>query len=345
MDHFLSLSSLEDDTLARLLARARAAVRRPVGDELRGKVVGLVFQDPSLRTLASTQAAAAQLGGSSFVLQPGRGTWGLEIRDGVVMDGAAAEHVREAVPVLGSYADTLGVRAFAGLTDLAADLAEPTLSAFVRYAGRPVINLESAFDHPCQALADWQTLDHFGVPANGGRFVLSWAWHPKPLPQAVPSAVLAMAARRGMAVTVLRPEGFDLHPSVYARAAEEARRGGGSVTVTSDRAAALRGAHVLYAKSWAALPAWADPAADAALRAPLRADWCVEPGWFADAAPDARFMHCLPVRRNVVVADAVLDGLRSVVLTQAAHRLTAAKAVLLELLAPASALEPRGSGG
>jgi N-acetylornithine carbamoyltransferase len=339
MDHFLSLSALDDATLGRLLARARAAVRRPLGEALRGKVVGLVFQDPSLRTLASTQAAAAQLGGSSFVLQPGRGTWGLEVRDGVVMDGAAAEHVREAVPVLGSYADALGLRAFAGLADLAEDLSEPMLSAFVRYAGRPVINLESAFDHPCQALADWQTLDHFGVPAAGGRFVLSWAWHPKPLPQAVPAAVVAMAARRGMEVTVLRPEGFDLHPSVYARAAAEARRGGGSLTVTADREAALAGAHVLYAKSWAALPAWQDTAADAALRAPLLGDWCVAPEWFANAAPEARFMHCLPVRRNVVVADAVLDGPRSVVLTQAAHRLSAAKAVLTELLAPETAIE------
>jgi N-acetylornithine carbamoyltransferase len=334
MRNFLSLADLDVATVERLLARAAALERAPVSDALRGRILGLIFLDPSLRTLASFQAGMAQLGGSSFVLTPGRGSWRLETADGVVMDGEAAEHVREAVPVLSSYADVLGVRAFAEGLDADVDLGEPVLRAFARHATRPLVNLESAFDHPCQALADWKTLDDLEIPRRGGKLVLSWAWHPRPLPQAVPSAVLRMASMRGMDVTLLRPPGFDLHPAVMAAAQADAAAAGGSLTVSAGRSSAMAGAHVLYAKSWRAIDAYGDPVAEAALRAPLRADWCVTEDWFDHAGPGAQFMHCLPVRRNVVVADHVLDGPRSVVLRQAANRLHVQKSVLVELLDP-----------
>jgi N-acetylornithine carbamoyltransferase len=330
VNHYLSLNDLDEPLLGRLLAAARDLERDPVRDTLRGRVLGLVFLNPSLRTLASFQAGMSQLGGSSFVLTPGQGTWGLEIRDGVVMDGEAAEHVREAVPVLGQYCDVLGVRTFAGGKHLEEDLREPVLSAFREFSVKPLVNMESAVDHPCQALADYKTLDDLEIPRDG-KFVLSWAWHPKALPLAVPGAALAMAARRGMTVTVLRPEGYALPKAIMERAQREAARSGGTLLETSDRAAAMEGAEALYVKSWQAPSVYGNAAAEAALRAPLR-DWCVRESWFANAARDAVFLHCLPVRRNVKVADEVLDGPRSRVVRQAGNRLHVQKAVLLYLL-------------
>jgi N-acetylornithine carbamoyltransferase len=329
--NFVDLADLAPADVADLLDRAAWLERHPEPDALKGKVLALLFFNPSLRTLASFQAGMARLGGSSFVISPGQGTWVLETRDGVVMDGAAAEHVREAIPVLARYGDALGIRSFAGGTDLAADLADSTFKAMASVCPVPLINLESAIDHPCQALADWKTLDDLGVPARGGKLVLSWAWHPKPLPLAVPAAAVHMAALRGMDVTVLRPEGFGLPAPVMAKARRAAALSGGSVRETADRGEALAGAQVIYAKSWTSPIHYGDPAAEAAFRAGLR-DWCVDDGWFAAPAPDCRFMHCLPVRRNVVVKDSVLDGPRSVVVREAANRMWVQMAVLHRLL-------------
>ncbi len=332
MKRFLDLNDLSDGQLEALLERARELERNPLGDALRGKTVGLVFMNPSLRTLASMQAGIAQLGGSSFLIQPGAGSWKLETRRGVVMDGERAEHVREAIPVLAQYADALGVRCFAEGNSLAEDLADTTIRAMAELSPVPFLNLESAASHPCQALADWKTLDDCAVPRAGGRLVLSWAWHPKPLPYAVPASVLSMAARRGMDVTVLHPAGFELPRPLLDAARGIAARYGGRIMETADRREAMEEAHVLYAKSWAAPDLYGRPAEDADARAGLR-DWCVGEDWFATAAPGARFMHCLPVRRNVKVSDQVLDGPRSVVVPQAGNRLHVQKALLVEMLA------------
>ena len=331
MKRFLSLAELTREEVADLLALAARLERKPTCRAAAGRVLGLLFFNPSLRTLASFQSGMARLGGSSFVISPGQGSWQLETRDGVVMDGAAAEHVREAIPVLASYADVLGIRAFAGGTDLEADLADAAFRKMADLCPVPLVNLESAIDHPCQALADWKTMDDLKVPVAGGRFVLSWAWHPKALPLAVPAAAVHMAALRGMEVTVLRPEGFALPAPVMDRARQAAALSGGSVAETADRHAALAGAHVVYAKSWGSPERYGDPEAEAALRAPLR-DWCVDEPWFARAAPGARFLHCLPVRRGAVVADRVLDGPRSAVIPEAGNRLWVQMAVLHRLL-------------
>ena len=342
MKRLLSLAELRPAAVAELVALARRLEQRPLPRALAGKVLGLLFFNPSLRTLASFQAGMSRLGGSSFVISPGQGSWVLETRSGVVMDGAAAEHVREAIPVLAGYADALGIRAFAGGQDLAADLADAAFQAMAAVCPVPLINLESAIDHPCQALGDWKTLDELGVPAPGGRFVLSWAWHPKALPLAVPAAVAHMAAMRGMDLTVLRPEGFELPPEVMERARLAAALAGGTVRETADRQEALAGARVLYAKSWGSPRHYGDPAAEAELRAGLR-DWCVDETWFAAADPACRFMHCLPVRRGVVVRDEVLDGPRSVVVRQAHNRMWAQMAVLHRLLA-VGGVEEAGGG-
>jgi N-acetylornithine carbamoyltransferase len=332
MMDYLDLSDLSDERLEAVLALATRLEARPYGDALKGRTVGLLFMNPSVRTLASMQAAVTQQGGQTFVVTPGSGSWKMETRDGAVMDGEAAEHVREAIPVLAQYADLLGVRCFAEGKDLGTDLADGLIRTMADLCPKPFMNLESARAHPCQALADWKTLDDLTIPRKGGRFVLSWAWHPKALPYAVPASALEMAVRRGMDVTVLRPEGFALPAEVMDRARTIAARTGAHLRETSDRVEGMDGAHAVYVKSWAAPQFYGRPAEEAVLRAPLRDEWCVRESWFDVAERDAKFLHCLPVRRNVKVADEVLDGPRSAVIREAGNRMHVQKALLIELL-------------
>jgi len=331
MKRFVDLADLTRDEVLALLELARRLERQPEPRALAGKILGLVFFNPSLRTLASFQAAMARLGGNSLVVNPGQSSWQMESRAGVVMDGAAAEHVREGIPVLAGYCDALGIRVFAEGRDLARDLADTAFNAMAALTDKPLVNLESAVNHPCQALADWKTLDDLVVP-RAGRLVLSWAYHPRALPLAVPAATLHMAALRGMEVIVLRPEGFALPRALMERARRAAALSGGSVRETSDRAEALAKADVLYVKEWGATEPYGDIALDAQLRRTLTA-WCVRNDWFA-AAPDCRVMHCLPVRRNSAIADEVLDSARSAVQREAYNRLPVQMAVLHRLLRP-----------
>jgi N-acetylornithine carbamoyltransferase len=272
-----------------------------------------------------------RLGGGSFVISPDMSIHGIETRPGIVMDGAAAEHIREAVPVIASYGDVMGIRAFAERRNLEDDLADREFKELTGLVEVPLINMESAIQHPCQSLADWKTMDDLGIPRQGGRFVLSWAYHPRALPLAVPSATVKMAAMRGMDVTVLRPEGFELPEPIMGHARSLADASGGRVSETADRAEALEGAHVIYAKSWSSTRHYGDRPKDESLREGL-VDWCVDEPWFASAEPNCRFMHCLPVRRGVVVADRILDGPRSIVIAEARNRMFAQMAVLYRML-------------
>ncbi len=330
MKRFLDLADFTREDIVELLALAQRLQDKPEPQALAGKILGLLFFNASLRTLASMQAGMSRLGGSSFVITPGQGTYQMETKLGAVMNGAAAEHVREGLPVLASYCDALGIRAFADGKNLEADLSESTFSAMAQLVDKPLINLESAMSHPCQALADWKTMDDVQVPRNG-RFVLSWVWHPRALPLAVPATALHMAAMRGMDVTVLRPEGFALPAAVMDKARRAAHASGGTVRESADRREALDGAHIIYAKEWGATSCYGDAQEDAKLRAPL-SDWCVTDEWFNSAAPACRLMHCLPVRRNTAVADAVLDGPRSIVQQEAHNRLVVQIAVLYKML-------------
>ena len=330
MKHFLDLADFSREEILDLLALARRLEEHPEPRALTGKILGLVFFNPSLRTLSSFQVGMMRLGGQSFVITPGQGTWQLETRTGAIMNGAAAEHVREGLPVLASYADALGIRAFGEGKDLRHDLAETNFKAMAAVVDKPLINLESAMNHPCQALADWKTLEDLRVPQRA-KFVLTWADHPRVTPLAVPAATVHMAAQRGMEVVVLRPEGFALPPEIMDKARAAAAASGGSVRETNDRSEALNGAHVVYAKEWGSTAHYGDSVGDATLRAGLT-DWCVRENWFSKSASDCKFMHCLPVRRNVAVADEVLDGPRSVVQREAHNRLPAQMAVLHRML-------------
>lgn len=333
LKEFHDLADLSAEQVDSLLKLARRLQDHPEPQALAGKVLALLFLSPSLRTLSSFQAAMVRLGGGSFVISPDMSIHGLETRSGIVMDGVAAEHMREAIPVIGSYADALGIRAFANRTNLQEDLEDREYMAMRQLVTGPLINMESAIQHPCQSLADWKTMDELGIPRQGGKFVLSWTWHPKALPLAVPSATLHMAAMRGMDVTVAAPEGFELPEAVMAKARRAAEASGGSLRHTHDRREALEGAQVLYAKEWSSTKHYGDRVADAKLREQLQ-DWIVDDPWFEHTAPDCRYMHCLPVRRGVAVTDRVLDGKRSVVIHEAQNRMWGQMAVLYQMMGP-----------
>jgi N-acetylornithine carbamoyltransferase len=331
MRRFNDLADFSRDEIKDLIALAARLDAEPEPRALEGKVLSLLFLSPSLRTLSSFQAAMIRLGGGSFVISPEMSIHGLESRYGIVMDGVAAEHVREAIPVIASYGDAMGVRAFAERRDLAHDLADTDFKGYTSLiTDKPWINMESAIDHPCQSLADWKTLDDLAVPANG-KFVISWAYHPRALPLAVSAATIHMAAKRGMNVVHLRPPGFELPPAVMDKARKAAAESGGTVTETTDRREAMEGAHVIYAKSYSSTRHYGDKLGDQALREEL-VQWCVDEPWFANARPDCRFMHCLPVRRGVEVSDRILDGSRSTVIQGARNRLYAQMAVVYRMM-------------
>lgn len=331
MHQFDNLLDHDPEYVEALIELATRLDHSPEPEALKGKVLALLFLSPSLRTLASFQAAMVRLGGGAFVISPDMSIHGLETRPGIVMDGTAAEHIREAVPVIASYGDAIGIRAFAERKSLADDLAEKEFRALTDLISTPWINMESAMNHPCQSLADWKTMNDLSIGKQNTKFVLSWAWHPKALPLAVPSATLAMAAQRGMDVTVLRPDGFALPEPIMASARLAAEANGGSVTETDDRRQAMENATIIYAKSWSSTSHYGDRIGDAEARRNLN-DWCVDEPWFENAASDCRFMHCLPVRRGVVVSDAVLDSPRSVVIAEARNRMLAQMAVLHQMM-------------
>ncbi|MFV1958448.1 MAG: N-acetylornithine carbamoyltransferase [Planctomycetota bacterium] len=324
--HLLSLRDLDAADFDALLRDAEVLAgprgRQPL---LAGRRLGMLFFQPSLRTRLAFEIACFDLGAHAVHLQVGKGLWRLEHRDHVVMDGDAAEHVREGVGVLGRMLDGFGVRSFAGLVDAAEDARDVVLAAIVRASTVPVLSLESAMGHPHQGLADALTVRR-RYPGQRVKVVLTWTPHVKPLPLAVPHTALLAFAREGHEVVLARPEGFDLDEGVVADACRLAVDAGGSITVTADRDAALEGAKVVYAKSWGSRGFYGDEAAGCeAIR--FHRDWIVDRGTL-EATDAAVLLHCLPVRRGLVVADEVLDGEASVVLDQAAARLDVQKATL-----------------
>jgi N-acetylornithine carbamoyltransferase len=331
MKFFNDLADFSVAEIRELLALASRLDEKPEPRALEGKVLSLLFLSPSLRTLASFQSAMVRLGGGTFVVSPNMSIHGLESRSGIVMDGAAAEHIHEAVPVIASYGDAIGIRAFAKRDDLEDDLADSEFRELIALVDTPYINMESAINHPCQSLADWKTMDDLEIPANGGKFVLSWTWHPRPLPLAVPAATVHMAAMRGMDVTILRPEGYELPGVIMDKAQQAAAINGGSVTETDDRSSAMHDAQVIYVNSWASARHYGNKRTEDEVKRELR-DWCVDEPWFENAASDCRFMHCLPVRRGVAVTDRILDGSRSVVIAEARNRMLVQMAVLHRML-------------
>jgi len=297
---------------------------------LNGHSIALVFFNPSLRTRASMQVGIYELGGNAVVLEPGGTSWTLEHREGAVMDADKTEHVAEFVRVLGRYCVAIGVRTFAALKDWEEERVDPVLSAFARYASVPVINLESAMHHPCQALADMMTIQERLGPWRK-RVLLNWAWHPKPLPMAVPNSFALAAAQMGHDLVIAHPPGYELDDELLATIQQQAADSGGGITVTNEIDEAFKGAQVVYAKSWGSRHFYGNPEADVAARAPYREKWIVDEQKMA-RTNDAIFMHCLPVRRNVIVTDGVIDSPQSAVIDEAENRLHVQKAIMARLV-------------
>jgi len=328
---FLSTIEMSREQIEELL---EGAARFKGGEDrsrpLAGKSVALVFFNPSLRTRASMQVGIYELGGNAVVLEPGATSWTLEHREGAVMDGDKTEHVAEFVRVLERYCVAIGVRTFAPLKNWAEERTDPVLNSFAKYASVPIINLESAMHHPCQSMADMLTIRE---KLGGGRkrVVLTWAWHPKPLPMAVPNSFALAAAQMGHDVVIAHPPEYDLDEELIETSLRFASESGGSLEVTSDIDAAFSGADVIYAKSWAAKNFYGNSEQETITRAQYRRKWIVNEEKMG-RTNDAIFMHCLPVRRNVIVTDAVLDSPASVVVDEAENRLHIQKAVLARLL-------------
>ena len=271
-------------------------------------------------------------GGHAIVIEPGRGSWPIEVEDGAVMDGDRTEHLIETARVLGRYADAVGVRAFPRGRSWSDVRRDAVIRGFATHCGKPVVNLESARRHPCQELADAMTLrEKLGEP-RGKRFTLAWAWHPKALPTAVPASAALAAARLGMDVTLAHPEGFELDPEDLATIEATARAHGGSVVRSDDLDAACAGSDAIYVKAWGGLDRFEDEAGEAARRNRHRAWQLRRRHVEASHGGSGIVMHCLPVRRNVEIEDAVLDSPASVVVDQAENRLHAQRALLLRLL-------------
>jgi N-acetylornithine carbamoyltransferase len=329
--HFLSTATLAKEDLSRLIDLALSFKQgNDHSQPLTGRSVALVFFNPSLRTRASMQIGVYELGGNAVVLEPGGTSWTLEHREGAVMDGDKTEHIAEFVRVLGRYCVAIGVRTFAALKNWEEERTDPILNAFARYSEVPIINLESAMHHPCQATADMMTIrEQLGEGRK--KVLLTWAWHPKPLPMAVPNSFALAAAQMGHDLVIAHPFGYDLDDELIEMTRQQAAGAGGSVKIVNEVDQAFDGVEVVYAKSWGSKSFYGAPEKDIATRAGYRQKWIVDETKMA-STNSALFMHCLPVRRNVIVTDGVIDSPSSVVIDEAENRLHVQKAIMAELL-------------
>ena len=283
----------------------------------KNKTLLMVFFNSSLRTRLSTQKAAMNLGMNVIVLDVNQGAWKLETERGVVMDGDKSEHLLEAIPVMGCYCDVIGVRSFAGLKDRDYDYAETVFNQFVKYSGRPVFAMETATVHPLQAFADLITIEEY-KEVKRPKVVLTWAPHPKALPQAVPNSFAEWMNAADVDFVITHPEGYELDPAFV-----------GDAVVEYDQRKALEGADFVYAKNWSC-PGVTN-LTDYGQVLSKDMSWTIDEehmSW----TNDAHFMHCLPVRRNMIVADDVIEGPRSLVIPEAANREISATVVLKRIL-------------
>ena len=325
MRHFYSLNEFSSEQIAEFVDRALAFKESPYSEVLERRQIALLFLNESLRTRCSFEVATRELGGDVSTLDA-KTLFALESEFGNRMDGASAEHVKEAIGVFSRYFSALGLRSFARGEDQQEDLLDKIFTTFLEHAKIPVFNMESALYHPCQALADLMTIKELFQNFQGRKVTITWANHPRALPMAVANSALLAMTKMGMHVTLAHPESFDLQEGIMNMAGDLAVKSGGSLNVVHDRLEGAKDADVVYAKSWGSRLRYEDPGAEQELRDGLK-DWVVD-SELMSCTRRAYFMHCLPVRRNVVVSDEVIDSNRSVVLQEAENRLHAQKAIL-----------------
>lgn len=314
MRNFTSFADI--GSVSKALEIAREVKENPFGwQELgKNKTLLMIFFNSSLRTRLSTQKAAMNLGMNVIVLDINQGTWKLETGKGVIMDGDKPEHILEAIPVMGSYCDIIGVRAFASLSDKVEDYNEVILRQFIEYSGKPVFSMEASTRHPLQSYADLVTIDEF-KESSRPKVVLTWAPHPKALPQAVANSFAEWMRETNYEFVITHPKGYELSPEFA-----------GNANVIYDQREAFKDADFIYAKNWSVFN---DDGYGSVQ--------CIDRDWMVDKSKmeltnNARFMHCLPVRRNMIVSDEVIESERSIVVPQAANRVVSAQAVIREIL-------------
>ena len=313
MEHFIKFESRALGQELLDLAAAYKANPSLHAEKGKGKRVGCIFLNPSLRTRVSTQIAAQQLGMEAIILNMDKEGWALEMQEGAVMNKGTVEHIKDAAGVLGSYFDILALRAFPSLTQKEEDVADFVLHQFIKYCKIPVVSLESAIRHPLQSLADQLTIQELDKGKKNPKVVLTWAPHIKAIPHAVANSFAEWSLGMGHDLTICHPEGYELDPEFTQGA-----------TITNDQREALQDADFVYVKNWSAFNEYGKIL-------------CTDERWMLTEAhlknaPEAKVMHCLPVRRNVELSDEILDGSRSLVQQQALNRVYAAQAVLSKLL-------------
>ena len=312
MENFFSIKDVKN--INALLANALEVKANPIANkELgRNKTLGLIFYNSSLRTRISSQKAAYNLGMDVIVLNIGSDGWQLESKDGVVMDKGTAEHIKEAAAVISEYVDVIGIRCFASLQDRAVDYSEEVLQNFIKHATVPIVNLESSTLHPLQSFADLITIETNKTKPRP-KVVLTWAPHPRALPQAVANSFIEWMKEADVELVVTHPKGYELAPEFTNGIATE-----------YDQKKAFEGADFIYAKNWSSYTEYGQ-----ILNSDL--SWCVNSDKMS-VTNNAKFMHCLPVRRNVVVSDEVIDSENSIVIEQAGNRVVSIQTILQELI-------------
>ena len=312
MNHFITLADLPDFNQTLDLAMDFKKDPGKLNNLGKGKTLGLLFFNPSLRTRLSTQKAAQNLGLKTMVMNFSQESWALEFEDGIKMSGLRSEHVREAAAVISQYCDMIAIRAFASLSDKEKDEAEIVLKSFTEYASVPIINMESATAHPLQAVADAITLNEFKTP-HKPKVVLTWAPHPKALPHAVGNSFTKMMENLDADFIIAHPDGYALNPLITK-----------GVKCINNQEEAMENADFIYTKNWCSYEHYGQI---------LRTDdkWMITPEKM-ELTNNGKFMHCLPIRRNIVAADEVLDSSNSLVIQQSQNRIYSAQAVLKQLL-------------
>jgi N-acetylornithine carbamoyltransferase len=330
IQHLVSLQDISDAFLREILDLSSDLKRVSVAPSLAGRSAGLLFFRRSLRTRTSFEAAMHQLGGHSINLNAASDFWELEARPGAVMDGRAPEHIRDAAAVLSRYVDVLAIRPDLEGQSWSTDRRDESIRAWAQYAEVPVINMESALWHPLQALADLMTMRESLGSLDGKQLAVTWTHSPTSASPSVVHSLILAALGQGMNVRVAHPTGYSLDEEVVALASDLAASRGRTMETLPEQEAAVEGAHIVYARSWLSLSDYGNPTLSASHRARTT-------GWTVDEAllqhgQSARLMHAMPVRRNLEVPDAVLDGPRSLIYQQAENRLHSQKALLLKLL-------------
>lgn len=332
--NFINTESWTQAEINQILIHANQLKNNPINSSLQNKSFALLFLNPSMRTRTSFEVGIQQMGGMAVILQPGKDAWGIEFEEGTVMDGDSEEHIKEVAAVLSTYVDGIAIRAFPKFVDWEIDKQDLVIKAFAKYASVPIINMETIV-HPCQELALMMTIkNHLGTVKNK-KFLMTWTYHPKPLNTAVANSGISISSKFGMDVTLLCPnKAYILDQKYIELAQKNCAEQGANFSISHDIESAYKEADFVYAKSWGALPFYADPEAEWEQRRKYQ-HFMVDQ-YKMSLTNNAKFSHCLPLRRNIKATDAVMDADYCVAVEEAENRLHAQKAMLMQLFAQSS---------